>query len=168
MERELKNQEKEFVNQLLLEQYRQAAEEYRAEDKIKWQAFATILALNGVLVGFLNLNLGNALTFAISTLISAVVGMVSAYAGVCLIGRTQLYQKQRVDVAQKIQSLTGINLYFNGPVEDYFKQSLPKEPIRWYERRSGRKMMNEILITISIMWIILGVIAIGILITNIL
>jgi len=165
MDKEL-NQDKEFINHLLLEQYRQAAEEYRSEDKIKWQAFAIILALNGVLVGFLNLDLSKPLSFSLSIIISAIVGIVSVYAGIRIIGRSQLYQKQRVYIAEQIQNITGMHLYFNESIENYFNRLLPKEPIRWYERGSGRKMMNGILITIGIMWLILGIIGIYFFITK--
>ena len=149
MEEDLKHDD-ELRRQLLLEQYRQAAEEYRAEDQNTWQTFAVTLALNGALVGFLDFE------SSMSVILSAIVGMISVYAAVCIIGRTGLYQKQRVRIAKKIQSLTGIHLYLDEPIQDYMKREYPNEPIKWDERRGGRKMMRLILMIIGFMWFVLG------------
>lgn len=153
MEEHLKH-DGELKHQLLLEQYRQAAEEYRAEDRNMWQPFAILLALNGVLVAFLDFDSTSG--FSIQVILSAIIGMVSACAGVLIIGRTQLYQRQRVLTAEKIQNLTGIiHLYFHEPIQDYMKRVYPNEYIHWDERAGGRKMMQRVFMILGFMWFIL-------------
>jgi len=143
----------ELKRQLLLEQYRQAAEEYRAEDRNMWQPFAILLALNGVLVAFLDFD--STAGFSIQVLLSAIIGMVSVCAGILIIGRTRLYQRQRLLTAAKIQNLTDIHLYFHESIQDYMKREYPNENIHWDEHAGGRKMMQVVFMILGVMWLIL-------------
>jgi hypothetical protein len=146
--------DEELKRQLILEQYRQAAEEHRAEDNNTWQTFAIILALNGALVGFLNFD--STPQSLISLFLSTIIGMISVYGGICIIGRTRLYQMQRICIAEKIQNITDIHLYYSESIDDYMKREYPNEPIKWDERRGGRKTMKIILMNIGFMWLLVG------------
>ncbi len=139
----------EFLRLLVLEQYRQAAEEYRAEDRLTWQTFATVIAINGVLVALLNL--GSASGFSVPLVLSGVVGVVSVLAGIRIIGRNRLYQKQRLITASQIEDFAPFTLYLRSPIEDYMRQSGVK--IEWDERGSGRKTIQVMLFVIGLMWI---------------
>jgi len=139
--------------QLLLEQFRQAAEDYRAEDRNTWQTFSIILALNGVLISFMKID--NWSAFSLMVIIAAVIGLCSTYFGILIISRTALYQTQRVLVLEEIQNLSPIKLYFSDSIIEYMKQNFPQQKILWNQRYGGRAAMKNILYIISTMWILL-------------
>lgn len=147
------NTKESIEDQLLLEQYKQAAEEYRTEDRNTWQIFAIILALNGALVSLMKFKSLN--DFSMTVVLSSVIGMCSTYFGIRIIARTALYQRQRVLIAQKIQDITGIHLYFTEDILDYMKKYFPDEKISWVQRGGGRSTMKQLLFIIGIMWLLL-------------
>lgn len=143
-------------DELLLEQYRQASEEYRSEDRNTWRTFAIILALNGVMVSLLRF--GNSQYVSQILCFASLIGIFSALAGVFIIGRTQLYQMHRTRIAKSIQNKVGEveKLYFDSGITSQFM----KEKIKWYHKLPARKVMITTLLVIAFIWLVLLLIGI--------
>lgn len=136
----------DLKHQLILEQYRQAGEDFRHEDKTVWQTFAIIIGLNGLLLSTLK----NDYTI----LILSLAGAISVIGGYCIMGRSALYQRMRVHIAEKIQNESGIfALYSTMPPHDFLKKECPLEkPLNFIEKISGKLIMRYILIFLFLIW----------------
>ena len=144
----------ELKRQLILEQYRQAAEEYRSEDRNQWQIFAIILAINGALVGFLDLD--TLQKFSLSAGISSVIGMGSIITGITLLRRIALYRQYREYIIAKIQKDIGVyELYSDRPLEKLYEEMVPSKALKWHQRIRGTTMMRIMLAVIGLIWLIL-------------
>ena len=146
----------DLVGQLLLEQYKQTAEEYRAEYLFTWQLFAIIVALNGTLFGLLKYE--NPIFFNKPLFLPGIIGLISSYIGIHVINRSKLYQKFRLSIAEEIQQLTSFDLYSNKPIEERLENRLPDEDIKFYDRLDSRIMMQFLLALIGFGWLVLWVI----------
>ena len=138
----------DIKEKLIVEQYKQASEEYRREDNSTWWTFAIILTLNGALAGSLNLEGG----FFPKLVFVAVIGIVSTVGGILVIARTGAYQKARLYILEKIQSDKGIEkLYFDIPLNNYAKDHGIHLGI--IERIGGRLTLEVILGIVCLLWV---------------
>jgi len=105
---ELKN-DAELKRLLVLEQYKQAAEEARGERWASWQLFGIIVGIEGVLAGSLNCaSSSDEAKLGVVVIAAAIIGALSAFVGYFIIARHALYHKYWVDIAIKIQHVTDI------------------------------------------------------------
>lgn len=150
MRHNLKN-DKNLNGLLLVEQYKQAAEEYRAEYRFTWQIFAIIVAINGTLFGLFDFNnLSNPMSYIIP-----VLGIFSSFAGVNLISRSRLYQRYRIGIAENIQTEFDLFvLYSNNRIYKRLEDMLNFKT-KWYRRLESRWTMLIVLALIGLMWSVL-------------
>lgn len=142
----------ELRQKLILEQYRQAGKEYRSEDRNRWQTFAIILALNGVLFGFIKFGKWDEFFFLTPFLV--IVGWCSTIAGILLIARIVTYQNQRMLIAQKIQEkFGGEKLYFAGPFNEHAKKE--NITIKPSGRVRGGSIFQVVLGILFLMWVLI-------------
>ena len=155
--------------QFLIEQYKQAGEEHRAEDRNTWQTFQIIFALNGVLFGFLGFESSDGSSFP-SVIVSCGAGVLSSFAGVLIIGRSQRYQNYRILVAEEIQiRLSGERLYFQDSVDNAlpdWRREHQLEPLELLNSDfgfvPGRRTMQWTLILVAVVWGLLFLVFMGV------
>ena len=152
---------------LLLEQWKKAAELHQHNDNLNWQQFNYFLVLNGLLVTALGMiwrDDGSATTPAhlsqnmLSVLISLLGCVISAVWGL-IQKRGQLYQNYRIEQAKKAEEDLRLadeqvlSLYAKGLNE----QKLVDVP-RWVKRYSVQNLILALALFATIVWAALALV----------